>query len=327
VSRMKGGYGSRPRVGLTRDHTLSSRFLRDIGVMLGQWPDLVERGYGPTGVALAWLEPWDGQASLSMEALAPHFVEVCWRVRCIESADGLACLYTTTKVRRCLPEVEGGDVGDPWIPVERTDGGALTVGSSGFNYRLLTRLLFEGEFAPAAAQRLRDQDGDPMLFVASALTRGQGKTDGLHERAVVLKGKARPIMGNPDGRATLGRRASARVVAAANMRSKVLFPALRQLALNGTSTSDDFDTHVDEIFFDHLFETIDMSDDEARMSFERELRGLAHAELERAISRSSIGDSRRFRAISAAERMLQACLRKHFPDILVDQKREEGLPA
>ena len=84
-------------------------------------------------------EPWDGRTSLAMGELSPQFIEVCWRVRCRTAARRLWCVYTTTQVRRCLPEIDNGDVGDPWIPVERATGGVLTVGPNGIDYRLLTR--------------------------------------------------------------------------------------------------------------------------------------------------------------------------------------------
>lgn len=327
VARMNGGYGNRPRVGLAVDQSLSSRFLRDVAVLLDAWPSLLRRGYSDKGVALVWTEAWDGRTSLAMHELAPHFIEVCWRIRCRADGIRLSCLYTTTQVRRCLPEIETGDVGDPWIPIERATHKALTVGPNGLDYRLLTRLLFEGDFEPAKAQEPRAVDGDEVLFIASALVRGQGKTEGLHERSLVLTGAVRRKLGEPDGRSALGRRASGRVVSVATIRSKVLYPALKQLALGGKPMPDDLDARVDDIFFDHLFETLAMGDDDARLAFEQELAELAWKELQRAIDRSGSGDARRLRAISDAERMFRACLWKSFPDAAAAPAISEEVPA
>src|SRR5439155_8683342 len=72
VSRMNGGYGNRPRVGLATSPSLSARFVRDTGVLLDSWPKLLDRGYTDDGVALVWTESWDGRASLAMHELAPH---------------------------------------------------------------------------------------------------------------------------------------------------------------------------------------------------------------------------------------------------------------
>jgi CRISPR system Cascade subunit CasA len=327
VARMNGGYGNRPRVGLAADQSLSSRFLRDVSVLLDSWPNLLHRGYSDAGVALVWLETWDGRTSLAMHDLAPHFIEVCWRVRCREWRSRVQCLYTTTHVRRCLPEVETGDVGDAWIPVERATRNALTVGQNGLDYRLLTRLLFEGDFEPAPAQASRPTDGDPVVFIASALARGQGKTEGLHQRSLVLAGAVRRKLGEPDGRATLGRRASARVVAAATMRSKVLYPALKRLALEGTPMPDDLDGRIDEMFFDHLFETITLADDDARIAFERRIAELAWSDLQRAIGRFGGAEARKFRSISDAERIFRISLKKNFPDASAAPVISEGASA
>jgi CRISPR system Cascade subunit CasA len=262
-----------------------------------------------------------------MQALAPNFIEVCWRVRCIWHHDRLACRYTTTGARRCLPEIEGGDVGDPWIPIGREDAGALTVGPSGLNYRLLTTLIFETDFAPAVAQNIQADDGELPLFVASALARGQGKTEGLHERVLPLPPGVRTRMRRPEDRAAIGKRAMQRVEAAANMRRKVLFPALKQLALGGTPMPDNFDAGVDAIFFEHLFGTLDLPDGDASLAFANALLKVAVRELERAIARTSSSSARRFKAISAAERMFYGCLHKTFQDLSLELSAKQGAPA
>lgn len=315
IARMKGGYGNRPRVGYSADLELGSRFVRDVGVLLGSWEGLTAIGFRDDGLALVWTSPWDGTASLARSALSPHFVDICWRVRCRPAA-GIGCVYTTTRNRRCLSEVEDGDVGDPWIPIERT-GGALTVGRRGFDYRLLVRLLDDNEFAPAAAQELRAPDGDAVVFLAWALARGQGKTEGLHERALPVQGVARWQLGRPDGRAALTRRASDWVALADKMRSKVLFPALRRIALGEHVMEDDFTERVDEEFFDRLFAGLEQADEQARQTFERWVRSVAWAELQRAIDRCSLPEARRLRAISEAESVFAHGLRKNFQDLVL----------
>ena len=323
VARMNGGYGNRPRVGLSADQTFGSRFLRDVGTLLASWPGLVKRGFHDGGVALVWTQAWDGATSLAMQDLAPHFIEVCWRVRCQVAETGVRCRYATTEARRCVPEVENGDVGDPWTPIER-DKGALSVGSGGFHYQLLTRLLFESDFEPAAAQKPHDTDPDPTLFMAAALARGQGKTEGLHERVLALPRPVRRQLGRPDTRAALGRRAAERVVAAKTMRGNVLYPALKRLALGSTVIPDYFDARVDGFFFDHLFTTLDMGDDEARLAFHANLRQVAWDELQRAAASCCVPDARRLKVISDAERMFKGCLKKQFPDLLAVEATTQG---
>src|SRR5690606_17231133 len=106
----------------------------------------------------------------------------------------------------------------------------------------------------------RTGDGDPVYFDGSALARGQGKTEGLHRRTLILSGALRRRLGEPDGRAAVGRRAAARVVATATMRSKVLYPALKQLSGGSPTMRDGLDDRVDEVFFDDLSQTLSMAD-------------------------------------------------------------------
>lgn len=320
IARMKGGYGNRPRVGLAPNHSLAERFLRDVAVLHDAWPALTARGFSDNGVGLVWTQPWDGRASLPLNELAPHFIEVCWRVRCGSDAGRVFCRYTTTENRRCVPEVSNGDVGDPWGPVAR-DAGLLTVGRRGFHYDLLRRLLFENDFEPAAAQSLRAGDSDLVLLIASAFARGQGKTEGLHERVLTLTGPIRRRLGQPDSRAVVGRRAEDRVASTEAMYRKVLYPALKQL---GAVADDGFDARVDEIFFEHLFVTLDDSDEDARLAWERVLRDLAEAELAHAISRCALPIARRFKVLSAAHGIFAGCLKKNFPDIHAARPQTEG---
>jgi CRISPR system Cascade subunit CasA len=314
IARMKGGYGSRPRVGLAGDQLLCARFLRDVGVLLATWPGLLERGYRDDGHALLWTVPWDGERSLDLSELTPHFVEICWRIRCEARADGIRCHYTTTSVRRSLPDVDDGDVGDPWIPIRRDGKGALYVDDRGFHYDLLRRLLFEDDFESPSSQRFRADDPDPMLLIAAVLARSQGKTEGLHERVLSLSRPVRLQLGKPDSRAALDRRAAERVNDVQMMGSKVLFPALKQLTPTG-EIRHTFVARIDEIYFDHLFSSLDDDDEPARLAWQQRLRDIASSELELAIRGCPLPSARRWRVISAAEGMFDYCLRKHFPDV------------
>ncbi len=323
VARMKGGYGSRGRVGLAQDLSLGARFSRDVEVLSTLSSRLSERGFDPTGIGLVWTESWDGTTSLPISRLAPHFIEVCWRVRLLYERGAIACAYTTTNARRCAPEIDTGDVGDAWIPIERTSslagasnasGGALTVGPRGLDYRLLARLILHGDFEPAPAQVPLRGDDDRMLFLASALSRGQGKTEGFHERTVILPGGVQLRLGVESERLALQGRAQQRIERASTMRAKVLFPALRELAQGGPLHQDEFDERVDDVFFEHLFESLDIPDPDAAIAFDRLLIELGRQELASAMQRVGLSGARRYKAISAAERMLDGCLRKWFRD-------------
>lgn len=314
IARMNGAYGSRPRVGMAVGVTPGERFNRDLAVMLEEWPKLLERGLRDDGVALVWCHPWDGKASLALGDLAPHFIEVCQRVRLVMRGQKLVAMRTTSEVRRCAPEIDGGDVGDVWCPVDRERGTVLTAGSGGYHYRLLVELLFGGGYEAGPAQRVRPEDPERIVLCAGALARGQGKTEGLHERVVPISGAVRRALLRRPERDVLAARAEARVKQAGEMRSKVLFPALRRLALGETAPRDSLDARVDERFFDSLFGSLGLDDDAARALWEDELVALAGLELDLAIARAALSDASYWRRTTAAREDFFRCLAKRFPD-------------
>ncbi len=315
IARMNKGYGSRPRVGLSRDRTIATRFNRDVLVSLEIWDDLIVRhGFSNEGLGLTWMAPWDGVDSLHAASLAPHFIEVCRRVRMEQLEGRLTCRFTTSRVSRCLPEVETGDIGDPWIPVRRQDKCALTISERGFDYKLLCEMLFD-TYEEAQAQRDRPGDTDTMLLLASAMARGQGKTEGLHRRVLPLTPLIRRRLGQPEQRASLGQRARRNIERARDMRSKVLYPALKKLARGEEVPPDTLDARVNERFFDALFSSVDEPDEVAGPAWEELLRGAAWAELQRAINRACIPSERWYEKVSDAEAMFHGCLRKRFPTL------------
>ena len=334
ISRMKSGSGNRPRVSVAANPSPAGRFARDLRVMLDNWPNQLGLGYSDNGIALVWTRPWDGSDSLAMEDLCPYFVEICRRTRLRSLSSGLEARYTTTDVRRCLPNIEDGDVGDPWIPIKR-DGGALTISDSGFDYKKVTELLFSGQYKKAAAQDIKVSDGDPVFLLASAMPRGMGETGGLHERRLVISGAARGLLGRSNGADILGKRAVAQVEQTASMIKDVLEPSLRALfqidekkrpskknsgggGFEGflRATRKVFSHRVDEIFFTRLLGDVDQPDDDARLAWEQTVKDIASAELQRAIERSCVPDVQRYKAISDAERKFRGCLKFHFPDLV-----------
>jgi CRISPR system Cascade subunit CasA len=323
IARMNGGFGNRPYLSLAPDLRITSGFRRDVDVLLATWPALLEgHGYAEQGAALLWLHEWNGRESFRRGDLSPHFIEVCRRLRLERAASGLRCRRASSRVRRALPDARGGDVGDPWIPVKkvgRVTHGAdaqatvLTVGERGFDYQLLSELLLENaEYEAAAASIPRAADGDLMVFSAWALARGQGTTDGLHERAITVKGTAHRWFRDPEARLRLGRRAGLWIGIADKMRAKVLFPALKHVTQSPQTAG--FSARLDEVFFDQLFGSLEESDDDARIAFEGLLQAIAWGEFQRAIDTCPLPQAQRLRLVSEAERVFNACFRKHFSD-------------
>ena len=329
ISRMYKGFGNRPRVGLASDLTPVSRFIRDLRVLLGSWENLLERGFTSDGLSLVWTAPWDGRSSLSREELSPHFIEVCRRVRCRSDRGALTCVETTSSGKRSLRSSmeELGDVGDPWIPIRRT-GAALKVDDRGFHYRLMSDLVcHDEEFESPSAQRQAPGDRDQMLLLAWALVRGQGKTEGIRERELVLPGPVRWKLNRPDGRPRIARRSRQQVDDATRLRNKVLLPALKQLRAPGPAKLDDLiglDRRIDESFFDQLFSGLESEDDAAAHGFIAHVRAIAWDELHQAIDDCGFEDAQRLKRTCAAERVFEACFRKQFSDIVSAASSEEA---
>lgn len=322
VARMNGGFASRPQVGVARGTGFGDRFVRDVRTWLDARDELIESyRYAPDGVGLLWCEPWDGTSSIELTKLDPFFVEVCRRVRLTLVGERIVSRGGSSEVARVEAKQLLGVVGDIWIPVKRDEAKALTVSANGFNYPLLTQLLFGGDFQQATAQTLRDEDGATPVLHARVLARGQGETNGLHERVLAIR--ARKKMADPTGRARLGRLAVMRVQQTADVRRKALRMALLALVQGGPDKlklDDDrmdrftarFEERVDAIFFEHLWRDADLDDDAANANWLRTIVPLARDVLDEAVRTVALPSERRYRAEAAARRVFEGTVHNHF---------------
>ena len=127
ISRMNGGYGNRPALGIVPPGGPGAHLRRDIGRMLALRDDTVARSQcmQEGGIGLLWLVPWDGTTSLSLSALDPYYIEICRRVRLVAANDGrISALAGSSKVPRVLSP-PGGVTGDPWAPLRSDKDGSL----------------------------------------------------------------------------------------------------------------------------------------------------------------------------------------------------------
>lgn len=189
ISRMNGGFASRPALGLSEDGGASAAFGRDLDRALvlhdalAKAHDMRSRG----GLALIWLVPWDGVTSLSLDTLDVYYIEVCRRVRLVEVRGGLVARATVSKGPRIAAKDKKGDTGDLWAPlvIEKDGRKSFTADARGWSYQQLVRLLFpvasrKGEtIERAPLQAIADTDSpDNLTMLARVLVRGQGKTEG-----------------------------------------------------------------------------------------------------------------------------------------------------
>jgi len=329
VSRMNGGHGSRPGVGLAPDVTLGGRFARDTAVLLGARPATVRRhGYRKAGgLCLTWTVPWDGRDSLPLHRLDPYHVEICRRMRLVEGAGGsIVARRGNSRAPRLAAAERGGDVGDPWIPVSAATGKALTVTAAGWTYGRLAEVLFSARWRRAPALEAAAADGAAPVVVARVLVRGQGETGGYHERIVSFPARARRILEDPVTREHVAGLVERWLALASAARSQILHVALCTLLQGGPENLrlddgrtrpwlDALEQDIDGEFFSLLFEHGESAPEVADRAFQSVLAELVRRQLEAAIHAAPVPVSRRPRAIAHAEKALGLSLRRLFREL------------
>jgi CRISPR system Cascade subunit CasA len=187
----------------------------------------------------------------------------------------------------------------------------------------------------APAQAPRPDDADPLWFYAAALARGQGKTEGFHERWVRIPRKAKRWLSDSDRRRSLAEVATERVKRAGEAR-KTLHRALIVL-LDSASPHPDFrgtsdrrwlaryDAEIDSLFFDRLWDDADLDRDEQRRLWDRTLRELAEDRVWGQVQDEvPVADARRERARVRAWMVLRGGLRKALPKAFEEDTAHAG---
>ena len=196
IARMNGGHSSRPMLGFApgeeRDVSVdpSAWWARDVQRLIARPTAGRASGIGAVGgPALLWCLDWPEGRQLDLRELDPWFIEVCRRVRLMDTDGVISAQRSTSKAARIDAKVHKGNLGDPWAPVHNTEGKSLTLRGEDFDYAQLHKLLFSGDWKrPFLARTGSDETGD-MLLVAEALSRGNNKTEGFKSRVVPVPGK------------------------------------------------------------------------------------------------------------------------------------------
>ncbi len=342
ISRMNGGFASKPGVGVAAVGLPGARWLRDMAALLTRRGRTVE-AHGlqeDDGLALVWLAPWDGESSLSFAKLDPFYIEICRRVRLQSKSGQITSVGTGSKAPRIAAKALNGLTGDAWTPIDVEGGKALTITSTGFNYKLVSELLFGGKYqAPAAHNLSQTTKDESLIFITQGITRGQGKTEGYHERRVPISPKARSLL-MASQKDQLQRMAGQRIAAISDVR-KLLWLALSVLfasGISGDSTdgnkakaskfSAPFESAEDARFFDDLNEELEAADPSAqRLQWLLGLVGRAEATLKAAFDAGPRSSIQRYRAQSAALSRFHGGLRSDkFPiSDLVNHYRQQTI--
>ena len=218
IARMNGGFSARPCLGLApADGGLGAHLFHDMRRMLaGRASLLVSHPdyFDPErGLALLWLEPWDGTTSLDLRRLDPYFIEVCRRVRLRAADRGIVAWTAASKTVRVAAKDAHGNLGDFWIPVGAKDVKALSLSSVGFRYDRLAKLMFDRDsFGLPPAMRVDSTRPGRWRVVARGVAGGQGKTDGYHERNdIAFDTRTAVAFGRREQRAALARISEAQI--------------------------------------------------------------------------------------------------------------------
>ncbi len=343
VGRMNSGFGSRPGFAAAPGLGWAERFQRDVAVWLETRDDLLRiHEYADQGQALLWSLEWDGEAPrLPLTACDPFFIEVCRRVRLRTEGEAIVA-YGAPSNSPFLPAKERlGNTGDIWTPVKVDDksvASALTVSPSGLTYRKLQDVIFGDAWQYQPALRVRTEDGTHPVLVAQVMVRGQGKTEGYHERRLPLPTESTGWLRTPSTRSRLGHFAQSRVERVGDVQRRILKPALCALlqgAPDDLDLRDDrpqrwldrLDRGVDQIFFQELWSDFALSDQdstEADKRWEKTLYDLAKTQLDDAIRSAAVPEARAYRAIATAEMRFEGSARKTLKKLFPPTFDAEG---
>ena len=334
IARMNGGFSARPCLGLTpADGGLGAHLFSDMQRMLAGRASLLDGHpdyFDPQdGLALLWLEPWDGRTSLDLRELDPYFIEVCRRVRLRTGDRGIVAWTAASKAARIAAKDAHGNVGDFWTPVGAKDATALSLSSVGFRYDRLARLLFDRDaYRLPPAMRVGSTRPGRWTVVARGVAGGQGKTDGYHERSdIAFDSRITAALGRRDGRDALARLSQAQMEEIREVESALRFGIA--VAASGGKPAEDLtksdrmhanpyarrlDEAVDATFFDALDRRFAAADDErkvaARAEFVRDMISAARALLDEAIDAVPCPAVWRYRARARATSAFHSRLRR-----------------
>jgi CRISPR system Cascade subunit CasA len=276
-----------------------------------------------------WTEPWASSPLPPMD-VHPLCLEDARMVRLVRSGPGLLTLKRAgNKAMRVDAANLQGNVRDPWTPLILDDAEprSLTATRGVFGYQSLSKLLFDPGYCklPLLARMApTDQVGQSTTFVAQVLVSGNSKTDGLERRELPVPGKVLGLLAKGDAR--LGLRARQQVERASAAWHKALRSALVQYLDGGAEVnwkntdfkrvtdawSTRWDAAVDIVFFNHLFDDLDLPNDEADARWLARLAEQALTLFDAALASLPTRSASPRLAAARAERLLHNSWRKQF---------------
>ena len=230
ISRMNGGLSTRHGFSISPADRWGERLVRDLTILSREYKTV------DTTNLLLWLLPWDGTKIETMPlheiAARPLYIEIARRIRLIHQHDGrIQGIRATSKASRLDAKQYKGMTDDPWTITETEK--AVTISPLGFGYKRIANYLDPKKYQlPILAKKSAVGDPTEMTLIARAIVRGQGKTEGYHERAVPLKSTAAGMLRSPSQQAALHNAANERILIIAEVQS-ILGHAIKAYLQNG----------------------------------------------------------------------------------------------
>jgi len=347
IARMNSGFGNRSCMSIQYSLRYGRRWQRDVLHLLDLRPTLLASPwpYRNDGIVLTWLPPWDRDSSLPLYELDPFFVEISRGVRLRSHQQGYIAQTSIEKQPRIFAKHLAGIVGDPWIPLDLRDKPKiLTISPAGFTPELLRNVLFEEGFELSKIQKPDAQRSmEACFFHAAVLVRGQGVTDGFHEKRLRIPGRiASRLFDRSMERDRLAELSKQAINDAGLMQNQVLKRAMFALLEGGPEkinaerrefkswidkASDQFRIAWSTDFFDWLWRTVEqLEQEQARLDWLKALEVKARTVLNDAIARFPARTGRYYRARIRAEGVFKGRLFNIFPQLKeqADAERHGG---
>ena len=337
VSRMNSGLSNRHGFSITPDTRWGAHVVRDMEILAKQ--------YQGENVSehLLWTRKWDGnpEESITLEELQPMalYVEACKRIRLITNMDGIShAVRASSKAARINTKDSKGRTEDPWMLNEQEK--AVTVSGNGFGFREISRYLDPERYQLPELAKPQASDGDTVYLVARTLVRGQGKTEGYHEREIPLRSRMTSMLRNQNGQIILAAEAKQRVDYVGEA-SSILRHAVKTYLQNGVSTGQTRKEHqkiiddcgrrlqqkVEDGFWESLQDGIESDDQNLEQEewVHRSLVPQASAILESVQKTGLCNTQDRFKAITKSRDLFGGRIRasKILPELYRDERSNQ----
>jgi len=320
ISRMPSGYGNRSCFSITPSLRPGLHVRRDMRALLNHRQMTLETySMADTGIGLVWTMPWDGGKSnmLAFNELDPFYIEICRRVRLRRKNDRLEAARAGSTSRR-IADVKGR-TGDPWMPVGKKTNQKGTppafLGKQRFGYEQIVDGLGSPDWKKSNLLRLTQAERDssqPLYLVARGMVRGEGKTEGYHERIIPLLPKAVRSLESDGEAGELGVLADERIEQIGAVRN-ILRAAIATLSQDNTNIwIKRWEEIVDARFFDDLQIELEADESERKRIRRKWLDGLvdpARTILHAAEDGLPCSTSHRYKARAQARNLFEGRIR------------------